>query len=100
MHPRLLSVALVGAPLLATIDLRAPGSLTPPGPPGPTQKSLQEIWSNLDAVEQQNTALQTEVPTLRTSAARQPFLPAWILQNQLPWRRTTVDAAGEIRISL
>ena len=99
MYPRLLSVALVGVPLLTMIDLHAQGSLRPPGPPGATQKSLQELCNNRGAVEQQNTALQTMVATLRTSAAQQPFSLTRIFRNQLPWRRTTADAAGKIRIS-
>src|SRR5262245_18616605 len=101
MHSCLLPRVLICASLLATIDLRAQGSLTPPGTPAPTQKSLQQIWDKLGAVEtraaaleHQSVALQSEVTLLKTSAAQQQFFLATVFQDQLPWRLTTVDATG------
>jgi formylglycine-generating enzyme required for sulfatase activity len=47
----------LGITLLALPTVRAQGTLTPPGSPAPTQKSLQEIWDKLEK-------LSSDIPTL------------------------------------
>jgi formylglycine-generating enzyme required for sulfatase activity len=47
----------LGITLLALPIVRAQGTLTPPGSPAPTQKSLQEIWDKLEK-------LSSDIPTL------------------------------------
>ena len=72
-------------------SLFAQGPLAPPGPPAPTQKSLQEIWdkiggleSTLAAQQQQITLLQQQNSILLESAG----VP-------VPWRLMTVALHGE-----
>jgi hypothetical protein len=64
------------------------GSLTPPlGVPGPTQKTLQQIWDKIDALETQTRGLQDQVGTLQNDSAALGIL----LDNAgvvLPWRTT------------
>ncbi len=64
------------------------GSLTPPaGAPGPTQKTLQQIWDKIDALETQARGLQDQVGTLQNDNAALGLL----LDNAgvaLPWRTT------------
>ena len=106
--PRCLAGWLAFATLNVAIEARAQGSLTPPGAPAPTQKSLQEIWDMLGALEMrastlesqnatfqsQNTALRSDVTALKTAATQERHFLESIFQDQLPWRVTTVDSAG------
>src|SRR5690606_35022910 len=93
--PRLLLrfVSLATCALVATASARAQGPLTPPGAPAPTQKSLQEIWDKLGAVEAKAAALEQQNTTLQNQVVEQQFFLATVFQDQLPWRLTPVDAA-------
>lgn len=46
--PLLTLVAFVSTLCLSSSELRAQGSLTPPGPPGPTMKTLDQIEPRID----------------------------------------------------
>ncbi len=68
--PRLITLLALSAlvPQLST-PAQAQGSLTPPpGVPGPTMRSLQEIYDKAAAVETQGAATQTAVNALRGDA--------------------------------
>lgn len=84
-HRRLGATLIAG--LLASTAF-SQGSLTPPaGVPGPTQKSLQEIWDKIDALETQTRSLQDQVGTLQNDNAALGLL----LDNAgvaLPWQTT------------
>jgi len=78
--------------LLAPSPLLAQGPLIPPGAPGPTQKSLQEIWDKLAdlqgtviAQQQQITLLQQQNSVLLEDAG-----------VALPWRITTIASSGAV----
>lgn len=78
------------------------GSLTPPGAPAPTQKSLQEIWNELQSVKAAANALQTtanaqeaQIASLKTQLTASTLLDATSAAGQaLPWIITTVDSVG------
>ena len=87
------------------------GSLTPPGSPAPTQKSLQEIWDRIGTLETTVSALETtvstlesNVSTLETTVSDQQALiqqqnalidsMATVHGVSLPWTLTTVDSTG------
>ena len=53
--------------LLAVVALHAEGPLTPPGPPGPTMKSLQELWDKIGELEAQNNAIIARLNNLATA---------------------------------
>jgi hypothetical protein len=77
----LLSLVCAGTALLGQ------GSLTPTAAPAPTQKSLQELWDKVAALEAQNLAAQK-----RLLATQQQL--AVLIENSdvwLPWRITNVD---------
>ena len=65
------------------------GSLTPPGAPAPTMRSLQELWDKIGGLEttaasqQQITLLQQQNVLLLENAG----IP-------LPWQVTTLDSTG------
>lgn len=99
MNPTVSRFLLLLALSLPSAALRGQGSLTPPGPPAPTQKSLQEIWDRVSLLEQQNTALRAEV-TMLTKGNR--LLLGSVFQEQLPWMIERLPAAHlrEPRMSL
>ena len=89
--PSIRSLRRLGATLIAGLlasTAFSQGSLTPPaGAPGPTQKSLQQIWDKIDALETQARGLQDQVGTLQNDNAALGIL----LENAgvaLPWRTT------------
>ncbi|MFN0125064.1 MAG: hypothetical protein ACKV19_00060 [Verrucomicrobiales bacterium] len=79
-------ITLVTASLLP-----AQGPLTPPGAPAPTQKSLQEIWDKIGALEAQNAALQTQNENLTNL-----LLSIGEATGAIPWQLTTVDSTGSV----
>ena len=92
--PRLLAclLALVGA----GTALLGQGALAPTAAPAPTQKSLQEIWDKVAALEARNLATQQSL-----LAAQQEL--ALLQQNSgmsLPWQISTVDSVGGAYCSL
>jgi hypothetical protein len=82
-----LVVLLLSAPLAL-----AQGPLTPPGTPSPTQKSLQEIWDELQAQKTQITAIQAQ----NTALTRQASTLHYAQGGSLPWNLATVDSAGSV----
>ena len=60
--PNLTSVGIAlfllfsGAPII-----HAQGPLDPPGPPGDTMKTLQEIWDKIGELEAQNSAIMAQL---------------------------------------
>lgn len=73
--------------------LFAQGSFTPPGPPGPTQKSLQEIWDEIQVLQTEVSALQDENLLLKEQNDDLHALNSLILRNlgiELPWNFTSV----------
>ena len=89
--PSIRSLRRLGATLIAGLlasTAFSQGSLTPPaGAPGPTQKTLQQIWDKIDALETQARGLQDQVGTLQNDNAALGIL----LDNAgvaLPWRTT------------
>jgi hypothetical protein len=88
--PRLLAclLALVGA----GTALLGQGALAPAAAPAPTQKSLQEIWDKIAALETRNLATQQRL------LATQHEL-AFLQQNSgisPAWQISTVDSAGDV----
>jgi hypothetical protein len=73
---------------LTTAAAFSQGSLTPPGAPAPTQKSLQEIWDKIGAVEAQNLLLKSQLTSASLMDAVSPTGLA------LPWNLSTVDSVG------
>jgi hypothetical protein len=71
--PSIRSLRRLGATLIAGLlasTAFSQGSLTPPaGAPGPTQKTLQQIWDKIDALETQARGLQDQVGTLQNDNA-------------------------------
>lgn len=80
------------AALAATSGLHAQGSLTPPGAPAPTMKSLQEIWDRVGDVESANAILQAQNTELQQLIA--PIYEK--LGIQLPWTIETIDSTGDV----
>jgi sulfatase modifying factor 1 len=62
----LLAISLLVA---GHITLHAQGTLTPPGAPAPTQKSLQEIWDKLEALSQR---VETLAPLVQQAVPAAP----------------------------
>ena len=83
--------------LLTPASALAQGPETPTAAPGPTQKSLQEIWDKVGVLEVQNTHLQTQNQYLRTQltavALQQAVTPAGLA---LPWNIQIVDSADDV----
>lgn len=73
----------------------AQGSLTPPGPPAPTQKSLQEIWNKVGGLETQLSLTQGDLAQLR---AENRLLGAVLAGSnvQFAWSITAVDGAQNV----
>ena len=100
MHPPALPVrpfiaAIVAAALLTVLTgvARAQGLLTPDaGAPGPSQKSLQEIWDQLAALDEGSAELAS-VATEALAQARVEFAVA-IDAARLPWQTATL-ASGD-----
>lgn len=74
-----------------TAHIHAQGPLTPPGAPAPTQKSLQEIWDKIGALEAQNAALQTQNQNLSNL-----LMSIGQANGAIPWQITTVDSTGNL----
>jgi hypothetical protein len=68
--------------------LRAQGTLTPPGAPAPTQKSLQEIYDRVVALEARNQQLENVLLGLAQA------------QGTLPWSFSTVASPSPGRSSI
>ncbi|HZJ15193.1 MAG TPA: hypothetical protein VFD27_09100 [Chthoniobacteraceae bacterium] len=91
--PALLALALASFTLPHT--LLAQGSDTPPGPPGPTMKSLQELWDELQTLKAKSASRQQQITTLQKGSAAFGLL----LENAsivLPWQISTVDSTGTV----
>ena len=97
MHPA--AIALTCACALAVAGSLAPtafaqGALTPPsGAPAPTQKSLQEIWDKLTALDAQTEALASDVADgVAADLAGFETALRLLAPERLPWVITTIDA--------
>ncbi len=82
----LLCIAAASVPM--TAPLHAQGPLAPPGPPAATQKSLQEIWDKLQAV-QSTVALQQQQINLLTLQNNALLEASGVV---LPWQFKEVAA--------
>ena len=90
MKLSLLTIALCllpGAGLLAQ-----GGSLTPPGPPDPSMRSLQEIWDKIDDLQARMESQRDQISTLQQLGS--VMLQA--LGASLPWRISTVDSSDDV----
>jgi hypothetical protein len=99
--PRRLRPVLLLALLLPALSLSllGQGALVPPeGPPAPTMKSLQEIWDQLETLDEatdttiaRQEALAARLEALAASQAQtQRFLTAISPPDALGWQLTTV----------
>jgi hypothetical protein len=85
VHPLTRLVPFLALSLVAMpTALRAQGTLTPPGAPAPTQKSLQELWNALQAQQAQITSLQQQNQLLLYNSQAQS------------WTVTRVDGGGQV----
>ena len=57
---RLLAFSLALSP-----SLLGQGNLTPPGTPGPTMKSLQEVWDKISVLETTATEQRAQITQLQ-----------------------------------
>ena len=76
------------------------GSLTPPGSPAPTMKSLQEIWDKSAALEAQVQAQQQQISLLTQKTNEQNAALGILLDKSgvaLPWDLANVDSVGSQR---
>lgn len=78
-----------------TSFLLAQGSLTPPGAPAPTMRSLGEIWDKIGALETQTAALLTAHEQFR---AEHRLLSVFLAgaSGSLAWQLATVDSASVV----
>lgn len=72
---RLILVSTLLAGNVTQTPAQAP--LTPPGPPSPTQKSLQEIWDKIDGLENQVETLEDENAELLAGVAASNALASY-----------------------
>lgn len=79
---------------LPTASLFAQGPLAPPGPPAPTQKSLQEIWDKIGGLESAVAAQQQQITLLQ----QQNSLLLESAGVPVPWRLVTVAPRGEVGV--
>jgi len=76
------------------------GSMTPPGGPSPTMKSLQEIWDKSVALEARNQTQQQQIATLLQKNNEQNAALGILLEKNgvtLPWNvsvRVPVGTSG------
>lgn len=56
-------LAAIAALFIADQSTKAQGTLTPPGAPAASQKSLQEIWDKLESISQKIDAIPVPTPT-------------------------------------
>ena len=70
-------ILLVSWSLLAAHSGFAQGPLTPPAPPAPVMKSLQDLWDKLGLIEAQNQSLaQAHAQPRKFSAFADPVSPS------------------------
>ena len=87
---------LLTALALLTFSLptvQAQGPLANPGPPGPTQKSLQQIWDKIGSLETQVGQLRAQNQALSAMLARSDSI-------NLAWNLRTVDTSSGEFLSL
>ncbi len=73
------------------------GSMTPPGGPAPTMKSLQEIWDKSVALEAQNLSQQQQIATLLQKNNEQNAAIGILLEKSgvpLPWNLSVTVPVG------
>ena len=81
--------------VLTTVAAFSQAPLTPPGAPSPTQKSLQEIWDKIGAVEAQAAQLQAQNQLLKSQLTSASLLDAVTPAGlALPWNSRSVDSVG------
>lgn len=63
-------LALALAILALPRSLQAQGPLTPPSAPGPTMKTLQELWYELQTLKANDVSQQQQIMTLQKDSRR------------------------------
>ncbi|MEI8242156.1 MAG: hypothetical protein WCI17_02695 [bacterium] len=79
--------------------LLAQGSLTPPGAPAPTMKSLQEIWNKIAGIESTVSTQQARIAVLQAQNNALQKQASLMLLNagvSLPWNISTVDDTEDV----
>jgi formylglycine-generating enzyme required for sulfatase activity len=89
---------LIGAMALFGVTAAFAGTLEPPGPPGPSMRSLQQIWDELQEVKSELNAKTAAVQTGQddVSALVLNFARAQGAVVSNLWQTQVVDAAGAV----